>query len=119
MRRVRKALPARRRQTLLFSATVPAAIIGLAGELLLDPVAINVEGAAAPAVGISHAAYPVPSELKLPLLVELLKQPDVHNMLVFTRTKHRANRLAEGLVRREDEHVVDVGLLEQIGRAHV
>src|SRR5207245_1363050 len=37
---------------------------------------------------------------KLPLLVELLKQPDVHNMLVFTRTKHRANRLAEGLVRR-------------------
>jgi len=100
IRRVLKALPARRRQTLLFSATLPAAIIDLARELLLDPVAINVERAAAPAVGISHAAYPVPSELKLPLLVELLKQPDVHNMLVFTRTKHRANRLAEGLVRR-------------------
>jgi ATP-dependent RNA helicase RhlE len=42
----------------------------------------------------------VSAELKLPLLVELLRQPDVRNMLVFTRTKHRANRLAEGLVRR-------------------
>ena len=100
IRRVLKALPARQRQTLLFSATLPAAIIDLARELLLDPVAINVERAGAPAVGISHAAYPVPSELKLPLLVELLKQPDVRNMLVFTRTKHRANRLAEGLGRR-------------------
>src|SRR3989442_466146 len=100
IRRVLKALPARRRQTLLFSATLPPAIIDLARELLVDPVAINVERAAAPAVGISPAAYPVPSELKLPLLVELLKQPDVRNMLVFTRTKHRANRLAEGLVRR-------------------
>src|SRR5437899_2514224 len=100
IRRVLKALPARRRQTLLFSATLPAAIIDLARELLLDPVAINVERAGAPAVGISHAAYPVPSELKLPLLVELLKQPDIRNMLVFTRTKHRANRLAEGLGRR-------------------
>src|SRR3989442_7346988 len=100
IRRVLKALPARRRQTLLFSPTLPPAIIDLARELLVDPVAINVERAAAPAVGISPAAYPVPSELKLPLLVELLKQPDVRNMLVFTRTKHRANRLAEGLVRR-------------------
>src|SRR5213595_2237233 len=84
IRRVLKALPARQRQTLLFSATLPAAIIDLARELLLDPVAINVERAGAPAVGISHAAYPVPSELKLPLLVELLKQPDIRNMLVFT-----------------------------------
>jgi ATP-dependent RNA helicase RhlE len=100
IRRVLKALPARRRQTLLFSATLPAAIIDLARELLVDPVAINVERAAAPAVGISHSAYPVPSELKLPLLLELLEQPDVRNMLVFTRTKHRANRLAEGLGRR-------------------
>src|SRR5436190_21908987 len=56
IRRVLKALPARRRQTLLFSATLPAAIIDLARELLLDPVAINVERAGAPAVGISHAA---------------------------------------------------------------
>jgi ATP-dependent RNA helicase RhlE len=48
---------------------------------------------------VSHAAYPVAAELKLPLLVELLRAPDVKNVLVFTRTKHRANRLAEGLAR--------------------
>ncbi|MBI4636413.1 MAG: DEAD/DEAH box helicase [Candidatus Rokubacteria bacterium] len=100
IRRVLKSLPAARRQTLLFSATLPPAIIALARELLHDPVTINVERAAAPAVGISHAAYPVAPELKLPLLVELLRQPGVRNMLVFTRTKHRANRLAEGLARR-------------------
>jgi ATP-dependent RNA helicase RhlE len=51
-------------------------------------------------VGVSHAAYPVAAELKLPLLAALLRQPGVRNMLVFTRTKHRANRLADGLVRR-------------------
>ncbi|PYM84077.1 MAG: RNA helicase, partial [Candidatus Rokuibacteriota bacterium] len=61
---------------------------------------INVDRPAAPAVGITHAAYPVAAELKLPLLVELLRQPGVQNALVFTRTKHRANRLADGLVRR-------------------
>jgi ATP-dependent RNA helicase RhlE len=63
-------------------------------------VRIDVERLAAPAVGISHAVYPVSPELKLPLLVELLRMPEVRNVLVFTRTKHRANRLAEGLVRR-------------------
>jgi ATP-dependent RNA helicase RhlE len=100
IRRILRALPAARRQTLLFSATLPPAIVTLARELLRDPVTINVERAPAPAVGISHAAYPVASELKLPLLLALLRQPDVRNMLVFTRTKHRANRLAEGLARR-------------------
>jgi ATP-dependent RNA helicase RhlE len=100
IRRVLKALPAGPRQTLMFSATLPATITALARELLHDPVTINVERPPAPAVGISHAAYPVASELKLPLLLELLRQPGVRNMLVFTRTKHRANRLAEGLARR-------------------
>jgi len=100
IRRVLKALPATRRQTLLFSATLPPEIVELSRDLLRDPVTINVERAAKPAVGVSHAAYPVASELKLPLLVQLLAQPDVRNMLVFTRTKHRANRLAEGLARR-------------------
>src|SRR6266545_4858557 len=99
IRRIMKALPAARRQTLLFSATLPPAITSLARELLRDPVMINVERPAAPAVGVSHTAYPVASELKLPLLLELLRQPGVRNMLVFTRTKHRANRLADGLVR--------------------
>jgi ATP-dependent RNA helicase RhlE len=99
IRRILKLLPAAGRQTLLFSATLPPAIIALARELLRDPVRIDVERPAAPAAGITHAAYPVAAELKLPLLVALLRRPDVRSALVFTRTKHRANRLAEGLAR--------------------
>ena len=97
IRRVLKALPARGRQTLLFSATLPAAITTLARELLRDPALLDVERPSAPAVGVTHAAYPVASDLKIPLLVELLSRPGVRNALVFTRTKHRANRLAERL----------------------
>jgi ATP-dependent RNA helicase RhlE len=100
IKRILRALPAARRQTLLLSATLPSPIVALAREMLHDPATINVERPSAPAVGISHAAYPVASELKLPLLVELLRRPGVRNALVFTRTKHRANRLAEGLSRR-------------------
>src|SRR2546428_9230872 len=94
------ALPTARRQTLLFAATLPPAITALARELLRDPVMINVERPAAPAVGVTHAAYPGASELKLPLLLELLRQPGVRNMLVFTRTQHPANRLPDGPGRR-------------------
>ncbi len=100
IRRILRALPAGARQTLLFSATMPPAITALARELLRDPVSINVERPAAPAVGITHAAYPVAAELKTSLLVALLQQPSVGSALVFTRTKHRANRLAEALGRR-------------------
>jgi ATP-dependent RNA helicase RhlE len=100
IRRIMKALPASRRQTLLFSATLPSEITSLARELLREPVMINVERPAAPASGVSHTAYPVASESKLPLLLELVRQPGVRNVLIFTRTKHRANRVAEGLVRR-------------------
>jgi ATP-dependent RNA helicase RhlE len=100
IRRIMRALPARSRQTLLFSATLPPAITALARDLLHDPATINVERPSAPAVGVTHAAYPVASELKLPLLIELLQQPGVRSALVFTRTKHRANRLADGLAKR-------------------
>jgi ATP-dependent RNA helicase RhlE len=98
IRRILKHLPARR-QTLLFSATMPAPIVELAREMLRDPVTINIERPAAPAAGITHTAYAVPQELKSRLLVELLKGPGVRSVLAFTRTKHRANRLAEFLVR--------------------
>jgi ATP-dependent RNA helicase RhlE len=87
------------RQTLLFSATMPAPIVALAREMLRDPVKIGVTAAAAPASGITHAAYPVASELKSALLVELVKRGDLRSVLTFTRTKHRANRLAEYLLR--------------------
>jgi ATP-dependent RNA helicase RhlE len=99
IRRILKYVPIAR-QTLLFSATMPPAIVALARELLCRPVTLDVERPSAPAAGVSHAAYPVASELKLPLLVALLRQPGVRNALVFTRTKHRANRLADGLARR-------------------
>jgi ATP-dependent RNA helicase RhlE len=100
IRRILKHLPGAPRQTLLLSATLPPAIVGLARDLLHDPVTIDVERPAAPAVGVRHAAYPVAQELKLPVLLALLDQPEVRSMLVFTRTKHRANRLADALARR-------------------
>ena len=96
VRRVLKHLPARR-QTLFFSATMPQPIAALAREILRDPVPVNVERVSAPAVGITQAVYPVTGNLKTPLLAELLRRGDLQNVLVFTRTKHRANRLFEQL----------------------
>jgi ATP-dependent RNA helicase RhlE len=98
IRRVLKHLPPRR-QTMLFSATIPPPIATLARELLRDPATINLERKAAPAVGITQAVYPVPQELKSSLLLTLLERGDLRSVLVFTRTKHRANRLAEWLER--------------------
>jgi ATP-dependent RNA helicase RhlE len=99
IRRVLKHLPAHR-QTLFFSATMPAPIVTLARELLRDPATVNLERKAAPAVGITQAVYPVAQELKSALLATLLERGDLTSVLVFTRTKHRANRLAEYLERR-------------------
>jgi ATP-dependent RNA helicase RhlE len=98
IRRVLRHLPARR-QTLFFSATMPAPILALTREMLRDPATIHLDRKAAPAVGITQAVYPVPQELKAALFVALLKRGDMREALVFTRTKHRANRLAEHLVR--------------------
>jgi ATP-dependent RNA helicase RhlE len=98
IRRVLRHLPTRR-QTLFFSATMPPPIATLAREMLRDPVTINLERRAAPATGITQAAYPVAAELKSALLVELLRRGDVRSVIAFTRTKHRANRLAEYLAR--------------------
>ena len=98
IRRVLQHVPARR-QTLLFSATMPPPIVALAREILRDPVTIAVERPAAPATGITHSAYPVAPELKSRLLLTLLARPATRSVLAFTRTKHRANRLAEFLGR--------------------
>jgi ATP-dependent RNA helicase RhlE len=96
IRRILRQIPAKR-QTLFFSATIPREIMGLAHEMLRDPVTINLERKAAPAIGITQAIYPVARELKSALLLELLKRNVVQDAIVFTRTKHRANRLAEYL----------------------
>jgi len=98
IRRVLKHLPApAKRQTLFFSATMPAPIAELSREMLRAPVAINIERKQAPAKGVSQALYPVSEELKAHLFLELLKRGDIGNVIVFTRTKHRANRLSDFL----------------------
>ena len=97
IRRVLRHLPAKR-QTLFFSATIPPPIADLSREMLRDPAKINIERRSAPAVGITQALYPVPQHLKAALLVTLLKKREMHDALVFTRTKHRADRLMKHLV---------------------
>ena len=98
IRRVLRHLP-QKRQTLFFSATMPAPIVTLTREMLRNPEAIQLDRKPAPAVGITQAVYPVSQELKSALLVRLLQRGEMQEALVFTRTKHRANRLAEYLAR--------------------
>jgi ATP-dependent RNA helicase RhlE len=100
IRKVLKTLPATgARQTLFFSATMPAQIAELSRELLNKPATINIERQSMPASGITQALYPVPQKLKADLLIELLRRDEIGNVIVFTRTKHRANRLFEKLER--------------------
>ena len=99
IRRVLRLLP-KKRQTLFFSATMPAPILQLTKEMLHNPATINLERVAAPATGITQAVYPVPQDLKSALLLKLLQSNIMTQALVFTRTKHRANRLWEYLTKR-------------------
>ncbi len=96
VRRVLSALP-KKRQTLFFSATMPPEVQRLSKDMLVDPVAFNIERVAAPATGVTQVLYPVPEPAKAALLVHLLKTSQVGNVIVFTRTKHRTNRLSEVL----------------------
>jgi len=98
IRRVLRHIP-KPRQTLFFSATMPPPIEALTREILTSPAKIALQRKAAPAKGITQAVYPVPSALKAQLLLELLQGRHMEDALVFTRTKHRANRLAKLLNR--------------------
>jgi ATP-dependent RNA helicase RhlE len=98
IKRVLRHIPARR-QTLFFSATMPPPIAALAREMLRDPATIALQRRSAPAVGITQAVYPVRQELKAALFLALLAKGDMREALVFTRTKHRADRLAKHLKR--------------------
>ena len=98
IKRVLARLP-QKRQTLFFSATMPPPIVELTRQLLKEPVTVNLERKAAPAVGITQAVYPVAQELKGSLLVELVRRNVIGSAIAFTRTKHRANRLAELLAK--------------------
>lgn len=87
-----------RRQTLLFCATMPDNIRRLAREILHDPVTVQVDRQL-PAKTVSHVLYPVQQHLKTALLKEILNGTQTESVLVFTRTKHRAERVAQQLVR--------------------
>ena len=92
VKRIIKAVPVKR-QTMLFSATFPAEVELLAKSALVDPQKIAM-GISKPAITVTHALYPVPQHLKSGLLLQLLKQIDSDSVLIFTRTKHRADKLA-------------------------
>jgi ATP-dependent RNA helicase RhlE len=99
IKRVLRHVPAPR-QTFFFSATMPAPIEKLTQEILRSPLRIALQRKGAPARGVVQAVYPVPTALKGSLLVDLLKGGHMDEALVFTRTKHRANRLAQLLNRK-------------------
>src|SRR6185295_13863382 len=96
IRRILRHIPVKR-QTLFFSATMPPPIAELAREMLRHPVTLDVERPSTPATGITQAVYPVPHTQKPALLVHLLNG-EIHDALVFTRTKHRADKLSRHLV---------------------
>ena len=98
IRKVLKHIP-KPKQTLFFSATLPREVQELSREILRSPVPINIERRAEPASSVTQTVYPVPQELKSGLLVALLKNHTLDDALVFTRTKHRADRLTKLLVK--------------------
>ena len=97
IKRILKHVP-QQRQTMLFSATFPKEIEKLAAQTLRHPKRVAI-GLARPAHTVAHTLYPVPQHLKRGLLLKLLKQTDTDSVLIFTRTKHRAQKLAKQIGR--------------------
>ncbi len=85
-------------QTLLFSATMPEDIRRLVQEVLHDPLTIKI-GHCAPVASVSHALFPVKPHLKTAMLKEILRSTETNSVIVFTRTKHRVERLADQLAK--------------------
>ena len=98
VKRIIASLP-NRRQTLFFSATLGSTVTALAGQLLRNPVRVNLAPAAIPVETVTQAVYSVEQHKKTELLVDLLKDNTIFSALVFTRTKSRAERLAAMLSR--------------------
>ena len=103
------------RQTLLFSATMPDDIRRLVHDILHEPVTVQI-GRTVPATTVSHALYPVKQHLKTALLMELLRRTEAESVLVFTRTKHRAERVAQQLKRTGYNATSLQGNMSQYGR---
>ena len=93
IRKIIQHVPAKR-QTLLFSATMPDDIRRLVQDILNVPVTVQLNHTV-PANTITHALYPVDQHLKTALLLELLRHTDTDSVLIFTRTKHRAKRVGQ------------------------
>ena len=99
IKRIVNALPAKR-QTLFFSATMAPEIEQIAMSIVKDPTFIEISKRGKAAVTIDQKAYPVAQQHKMPLLLELLEKEDFERVLVFTRTKRGADRLAHVLEKR-------------------
>ncbi len=97
VKRIIKVLPAQR-QTMLFSATFPGEVEFLASSTLKNPQKIAM-GISRPAHTVTHALYPVPAHLKSQLLLALLKKTDTNSVLIFARTKYRAQKVAQQIER--------------------
>jgi len=87
------------RQTLLFSATMPPEVEALARKYLRKPIVVQVGGRSGAASTVTHAVYPVPRDRKSSLLAQLLREAELDSVLVFTRTKHGADRVVRHLER--------------------
>jgi superfamily II DNA/RNA helicase len=114
IRRILRALP-RERQNLMFSATMPVEIRRLADEVLCDPHVVEL-ARSAPADTIDHALYPVAEATKRDLLDHLLASDGCDSAIVFTRTKHRARRLAQQLDKAGHRAVALQGNMSQAKR---
>lgn len=100
LRRILRLLPTKR-QTLVFSATMPPDLNKVASEALVDPVRVDMAPPSKPAAGITQAVYPVARHLKTDLLDQMLRRDEaMGSVIVFTRTKHGADRLARQLEKR-------------------
>jgi ATP-dependent RNA helicase RhlE len=115
VKRVCAAIPAKR-QTLLFSATIPRSIEGLAASLLSNPVRVSVKPAVTTAEGVKQSVVFVGHREKRELLERVLRRDDVVRALVFTRTKHGANRLSEQLERAGIDALAIHGNKSQVAR---
>ena len=98
VRKILKWLP-QKKQTLFFSATMPPEVQGLVDSLLVNPVKVAVNPVSSPVEVIDQKLYYVDRGNKTKLLASLILEPDVKNALVFTRTKHGANKVAGDLVK--------------------
>ncbi|OLE77015.1 hypothetical protein AUG19_01625 [archaeon 13_1_20CM_2_54_9] len=96
VRQIVSTLP-KKRQTLLFSATIPREVEQLARQIMQEPFRVTAGLQDQPPESIRHTVYPVQEHLKTGLLIELLRRGGIKSALVFTRTKWRANRLAQSL----------------------